>query len=243
MFLRPVMVGLVLGGLMAHSAPARADPFNTYGVRTAPGVLGFNGYAGGGAGDGPWGALYVFTGVAPWMDVVVAGSAFVDGGQLFPGEVELLPRIFPSPDVELALAGHLFVEGGRATAFGPELHLMGYATPALGLWINSGVHYDLTARNGPNASPADPAFFTWLGMEVTDGRAFVALEVDLESIDTANASTTVIPSVGRWVGREGGTGLSVGCWVPLDGSNSIGVGAWFWREVDLGLGARRRIDL
>ncbi|MBX2799227.1 MAG: hypothetical protein KTR31_16250 [Myxococcales bacterium] len=218
--IRPILLCVAC----AVPATASADPFNTWGARVEPGVVGFNPYAGADGGE-PWGSLYFMAGIAPSLDVVVGTTAVLDGQRVVPESLEIMPRLFVSRDVELALAAHLFLESGSAPLLGPEMHLSGYVTPAVGLWANAGAQYAIGAPD------EDPTLFAWLGVEVTDDVPFVALEVDLDSTGP-ELSTTVIPSIGLWLGRDQGTGVSVG-WLVDVATGGVGIGAWMWREVDL----------
>ena len=224
-----VSVGTVV--LLALPGVAQADPFNVWGARTERGTLGFNPYWSYGRSERGSGSMYAMWGMAGWLDVVVGGTVPIGEGAPLPPSFELLPRIFPSKDVDLAIAGHLYVEEGY-WELAPELHLAGYATDALGIWVNAGARYELGA-------PAQPATFAWFGVELTDEHAFVAFELDLEATESVRAEITAIPSVGVWLGREGQTGVSLGWFLPVGGE--VGIGGWFWRTVDLkGQGRKRR---
>lgn len=227
----------LLLGLVGLVAPAQATPFNAFGYRMDPGTVALNPYLGADlqgapfAGQ-PWGSLYAFAGLTRWLDVGGGiNTAWVDGA-LVVESWEAIPRWFPSPDLELALAAHLISEPGGVTTLGPEVHLAGYPTEAIGVWANVGARYELGA-------PATPQMFAWLAAELTGDVPFFAFEVDLEGVD-GGVEATLIPSVGVWLGAQQETGVSVGWLLPLDRSE-VGVGMWLWRSVDLrGQGRRRR---
>ena len=212
---------------------AQADPFNVLGQRLPPGWLGFNPYVGNLTSD-PWAAMIVVYGVAPGLDMAIAGSAYLDGSAVVADSFHVVPRWFPSPEIDLALAPHLVFANGRPLQWGPEMHLSGYATPSVGLWVNTGARYFL-------GEDLDPQMFTWLGAEIRSQVPFVAVEVDLEATGATAFSATVIPSLGLWLGPEGQTGVSVGWFLPIDdGVGFGGAGFWLWRAVQLPVGARPR---
>lgn len=229
-------MALLLGGLLA-STSAWASPFNAFGFRMDEGTLGINPYAGANLGGQPlagepWGAMYLFGGLTPWLDVGAGATTVWSDGGLQLDSWEVVPRFFPSSRHELALAAHVISSPGGVTTVGPELHVAGYPTTAIGVWANVGARYELGA-------PASPQMFAWFAAELTGEVPFVSVEVDLEAEGDV-VEATLIPSVGVWLGKQQETGLAVGWILPLDRSE-VGVGLWLWRTVDLkGLGRRRR---
>ncbi len=169
--------------------------------------------------------MYLFSGIAPGLDLIVGGGGAFEGGAFAPSTLEIMPRLFLSPEVDLALVGHLFLESGSRAVLGPEIHVSGYPTDALGLWVNAGASYAL-------APGAEPETFAWFGLEITDDRPFLALELDLGSSGPIEATATLIPSAGVWLGPQGETGVSAGWLLPLDGG-PLGLGVWLWQGIDL----------
>lgn len=203
---------------------ARADPFYVYGARTPAGTVGLNAYAGFGQGDPTWSSLYLFSGLAPGLDLVLGGTGELIDQRFTPATLEVMPRLFLSSELELALVGHLLVGSGSAE-LGPEIHVSGHPTDTLGLWVNTGARYALEPG-------AQPQTFAWLGAEVSDDVPFFAIELDLGASGPLTAAATLIPSVGLWLGPQGDTGLSAGWLVPLDGGE-LGIGLWLWQGLDL----------
>ena len=223
-------------GLWAFSAPAFGAPFNAYGYRMDPATVALNPYAGAGSGDPAWASLYVFWGVTPWLDVGgAANGALTTEGQPSFDSWEFIPRFFPSTELEFALVGHV-IGGPDSLSLGPELHLAGYPTSTLGVWVNAGARYPLRGEGVGDG----PETFAWLAAEVTDDVPFLAFEVDLESSAAGDVSITLVPSVGVWVGQKRETGISAGWIIPVEGAD-LGFGLWLWRTIDLrGEGRQRR---
>ncbi len=211
--------------LLWWSAGARADPFYVYGPRTPAGTLGLNAYTGFGQEEPTWSSLYLFSGLAPGLDLILGGTGVFEAQQFVPSTLEVMPRAFLSGELELALAGHLFVGAEGSVELGPEIHISGNPTDTLGLWVNTGARYVLEPG-------AEPQSFAWLGAEVCDGVPFFAVELDLGASGPTTASATLIPSVGVWLGPQGDTGLSAGWLMSLDGG-PLGAGLWLWQALDL----------
>ena len=113
---------------------------------------------------------------------------------------------------------------------GPEVHLSGYVTDHLGLWVNAGAQI---------GGGGDLEAFTWIGAEVASDVPFVALEVDL-GLDAGGPWATLVPSVGVWLGAEGNTEVSV-AWLALPSTaRDRGWGSALYRPVALSKRARTR---
>ncbi|MEN0063821.1 MAG: hypothetical protein AAGA48_16840 [Myxococcota bacterium] len=198
-----------------------ADPFNTWPERTPPGDVAFNPYV----GVGPaFASTFLFVGMGDAIDFIGGYSAGIEGGEGFLGPADAYIRVFPWPNAEIALVAHGQYTDAENWFIGPEIHAMTRPTDWFGLWLDAG-------WRGRDAG-LDPGFL-WVGTELAAERPFLAFEADFEFALDGTTTTTLIPSVGVWLGAEGATGLSAGVFVPIGEDAPLGVGAWLWRSVSL----------
>lgn len=199
---------------------AHADPFNAWPERTPRGTVAFNPYV----GVGPtFAALYGFWGAADGMDLVLGYAGGFEEGAGYLGPVDGYVRAFPFPGAEVALVVHGQFTSPDDWFVGPELHAMTRPVDWFGLWL------DVGWRGQERDTPG----YLWAGVELAAARPFLAFEADFELAMDGAITTTLVPSIGIWLGPEYATGLSVGSYVPVEPDLPIGVAAWLWTSVDL----------
>ncbi len=197
---------------------ARADPFNVWPERTPRGSIGLNPYV----TVGPSSASgFVFVGAADNLDLIFAATAGLEAGEPLVGPMEVYVRAFPFPEAEVALVAHVSYTSPDDWFVGPELHAMKRPVDWFGVWL------DVGWRGREQPSPG----YLWTGFELTGKRPFVAFEADFELVAEGGVATTLIPSVGLWLGPEAGTGVSVGALLSPDPDVPPGLGVWLWQNL------------
>ena len=213
--------------LLVGVGSAYADPFNVWPERTPVGAMGLNAYIGVQPG---YASAYAFLGVGEGLDLIGGYSAGIEVGEAYVGPADLYVRAFPLPTAEVAVVVHGQYTSPDDWYIGPELHAMTRPAEWLGLWLDVGWRGRERADRG----------YVWAGVELAASRPFVALEVDHEIRLFGPGTTTLVPSVGVWLGAEYRTGVSTGVMLDVDGG-SPGYGAWLWRSLDVVRGRRSEL--